>query len=63
MRVLQVGRGRERTLQKCLAMIDRTAHASDRRTPRPWTFFVVAAGLLTRRSLLLPRLPNAKPHQ
>jgi len=32
--------GREGTLQKCPAAIHRTAHASDRRTPRPWTFFV-----------------------
>jgi hypothetical protein len=31
--------------------------ASDRRTPRPWTFFGVAAGLLARRSASYPVFP------
>jgi len=38
-------------------------HASDRRDTPPVDVQVVTAGLLARRSLLLPRLPDAMPHQ
>ncbi len=42
---------------ECAAAKRRHESASDRRTPRPWTFFGVAAGLLARRSALFPVFP------
>src|SRR5580698_3296911 len=58
-RVFQAERGFDGGRRRKRPAGCRTAYASDHRTPRPWTFFGVAAGLLTRRSLLLPRLPDA----
>src|ERR1700733_5995210 len=58
-RVFQAERGLTEDAAENARQVCRTAYASDHRTPRPWTFFGVTAGLLTRRSLLLPRLPDA----